>query len=107
MADSGTLCDGLSTALFVMGREKALDFWRQEGGFEAVLVEDSGEGIAPEDLPHIFERFYKGKNAGKDSVGIGLAMAKYILGIQNGQIEAFSEPGKGSRFVFWLYHLVV
>ncbi len=43
VADSGTLCDGLSTALFVMGREKALDFWRQEGGFEAVLVEDSGE----------------------------------------------------------------
>lgn len=77
------------------------------GIYTQLVVEDSGEGIAPEDLPHIFERFYKGKNAGKDSVGIGLAMAKYILGIQNGQIEAFSEPGKGSRFVFRLYHLVV
>ena len=55
----------------------------------------------------IFERFYRGRNAGRDSVGIGLAMAKYILSIQSGQIEAESEPGKGSRFIFRLYHLVV
>ncbi|MCI8505757.1 MAG: HAMP domain-containing histidine kinase [Lachnospiraceae bacterium] len=77
------------------------------GIYTQLVVEDNGEGIAPEDLPHIFERFYSGKNAGKDSVGIGLAMAKYILGIQSGQIEALSEPGKGSRFIFRLYHLVV
>ena len=77
------------------------------GIYTQLVVEDNGEGIAPEDLPHIFERFYKGKNGGKDSVGIGLAMAKHILSIQNGQIEALSEPGKGSRFILRLYHLVL
>lgn len=77
------------------------------GIYTQLVVEDNGEGIAPEDLPHIFERFYKGRNAGKDSVGIGLAMAQHILGIQSGQIEALSEPGKGTRFVFRLYHLIV
>ncbi len=77
------------------------------GIYTQLVVEDTGEGIAPEDLPHIFERFYRGRNAGRDSVGIGLAMAKYILSIQSGQIEAESEPGKGSRFIFRLYHLVV
>ncbi|MCI8549159.1 MAG: HAMP domain-containing histidine kinase [Lachnospiraceae bacterium] len=78
-----------------------------KGIYTQLVVEDTGEGIAPEDLPHIFERFYKGKNGGKDSVGIGLAMAKHILSIQNGQIEALSEPGKGSRFILRLYHLVL
>ncbi|MCI8464386.1 MAG: HAMP domain-containing histidine kinase [Lachnospiraceae bacterium] len=77
------------------------------GIYTQLVVEDNGEGIAPEDLPHIFERFYKGRNAGKDSVGIGLAMAKYILAIQSGQIEVESEPGVGSRFILRLYHLVV
>ena len=77
------------------------------GIYTQLVVEDNGEGIAPEDLPHIFERVYSGKNAGKASVGIALAMAKYILGIQSGQIEAVSEPGKGTRFIFRLYHLVV
>lgn len=77
------------------------------GIYTQLVVEDDGEGIAPEDLPHIFERFYRGKNAGKDSVGIGLAMAKHILGIQKGQIEVASEPGAGTRFIFRLYHLVV
>ena len=64
-----------------------------KGIYTQLVVEDTGEGIAPEDLPHIFERFYKGKNGGKDSVGIGLAMAKHILSIQNGQIEALTGNG--------------
>ena len=77
------------------------------GIYTQLLIEDTGEGIDPEDLPHIFERFYKGKNAGKDSVGIGLAMAKHILNMQNGQVEAESTPGKGSRFILRLYHTVL
>ncbi len=51
-----------------------------------ITITDFGEGIAPEDLPHIFERFYKGKNASIDSVGIGLALAKNIIESENGNI---------------------
>ena len=47
--------------------------------YTVISVEDNGEGIAAEDLPHIFERFYKGKNAGADSVGIGLADRKSVV----------------------------
>ena len=72
-----------------------------------LTVEDNGEGICPEDLPHIFERFYKGKNSGKDSVGIGLAMAKHIINKQGGQIEAESRKGEGTRFHIRLYRKVV
>lgn len=79
----------------------------ERGVYLQLVIEDDGEGIEPEDIPHIFERFYKGKNAGKDSVGIGLAMAKYILNIQNGQIEVESTPGVGSRFFVRFYRRVV
>ena len=58
--------------------------------YTKVDIADNGEGIAAEDMPHIFERFYKGKNACADSVGIGLAMAKTILQSQSADIEAFS-----------------
>ena len=47
--------------------------------YAQIQIRDNGCGIAKEDLPHIFERFYKGKNAGPDSVGIGLAMSGVIL----------------------------
>lgn len=57
-----------------------------------LTIEDSGDGINKEDLPHLFERFYRGKNAKRDSVGIGLAMAREIMLSQNGDILA--ENGK-------------
>ena len=68
-----------------------------------LAIEDSGEGIDPADLPHIFERFYRGKNASPDSAGIGLAMAKAILTGQDGTIEVESTPGRGSRFSLKFY----
>lgn len=86
---------------------RILIYCEERGLYLQLVIEDNGEGIEPEDLPHIFERFYKGKNAGKDSVGIGLAMAKYILNIQNGQIEAESEKGVGSRFFIRLYRNII
>ena len=56
-------------------------------------------GIDKEDLMHIFERFYKGKNSSNDSVGIGLALAKSIIESNSGYIGVESEIGKGSLFI--------
>ena len=51
----GTLCDALSTALFVMGEEQAVSLWHQEGNFELVLVTDDGRVAVTEGLSHLFE----------------------------------------------------
>ena len=75
--------------------------------YTQIILSDTGEGVDAEDLPHIFERFYKGKNSSKDSVGIGLAMAKNIISKQNGTIEAAGEPGKGMTFTIKFYRAIV
>ena len=66
--------------------------------YSEIAIKDDGIGIAKEDLKHIFERFYKGKNSSKDSVGIGLALAKTIIEKENGYIVVESEIGKGTIF---------
>lgn len=78
--------------------------YRQNPLYTEITIEDTGEGIAPEDLPYIFERFYRGKNASSDSVGIGLAMAKNIMLKQRGQIEVESYLKKGSKFKLKFYN---
>lgn len=75
--------------------------------FGQITIKDTGCGIAAEDIPHIFERFYKGKNAGKDSVGIGLALTKAIIEDQHGEISVTSKEGVGSTFVIKLYKTIV
>ncbi len=55
VGDSGVRCDGLSTALFVMGKEKAVEFWRKAGDFEMLLVTESGELFITEGLQETFE----------------------------------------------------
>ncbi len=81
--------------------------WLENPLYSEIRIEDDGEGIAREDLPHIFTRFYKGKNASEDSAGIGLAMARTILERENGLITVDSVPGRGTRFVIRLYKTVV
>jgi signal transduction histidine kinase len=66
--------------------------------YTEIIVSDNGTGIDKEDLPYIFKRFYKGKNANDDSVGIGLAMAKSIINSQNGDIIASSTVNQGTTF---------
>lgn len=61
----------------------------------SVTIEDNGDGIAGEDLPYIFERFYKGKHGSRESVGIGLALARQIILRQNGTIQVQSTEGGG------------
>ncbi|MDT9726821.1 sensor histidine kinase [Xylanibacillus composti] len=71
--------------------------------YARVTVTDSGQGIAKEDLPYVFQRFYRGANAGDDSVGIGLAMAHAIVKKQGGDIIAQNEEGKGATFLLTFY----
>lgn len=66
--------------------------------YSEIMIKDEGAGIDKEDLKHIFERFYKAKNSSKDSVGIGLALAKTIVEKDNGYITVDSEIGKGTTF---------
>ena len=68
-----------------------------------IVIEDNGKGIKKEHLPHIFERFYKADNVSYDSVGIGLAMARQIIRIHDGNIEVESEVDKGTKFTITLY----
>ncbi len=67
--------------------------------FLKITIQDFGEGIAKQDLRHIFERFYKAKNSAQTSVGIGLSFAKTIIEADNGQIAVKSEEGVGTQFV--------
>lgn len=71
--------------------------------YTVIKIRDNGEGIEKEDLHHIFQRFYKGKNASSNSVGIGLALAKEIITRQKGVITVESEVGKGTEFVLKFY----
>lgn len=66
--------------------------------FLRVIISDHGEGIAPTDLRHIFERFYKAKNSTSSGVGIGLAFAKTIIESSNGQVSVSSQLSKGTKF---------
>ena len=73
----------------------------------AVKIEDNGSGIAKEDLPHIFERFYRGRNSSADSVGIGLSLSNTIIEKQKGEILVESEVGEGSVFTIKFYKTVI
>jgi len=72
-----------------------------------VTVSDTGEGIRPQDIPHIFERFYRGDAArsrqrGSSGAGLGLAIARGILHAHGGDIRVESAVGKGTQFTFQL-----
>ena len=71
--------------------------------YTKIIIEDTGPGIEKEDLPHIFERFYKGKNSANSSVGIGLALSRMIIQNQNGSIKVENKKEGGSRFTIKFY----
>ena len=73
----------------------------QEEGSVRVTVKDTGSGISEEDMPHIWERYYKGKHS-ETGTGLGLFICKFIIESHGGRIWAESEPGKGSSFIFTL-----
>lgn len=90
-APGGTIC--------VSANETAL--------YTEISVSDNGEGFTKDDIPHLFERFYKGKNATQGSIGIGLAFSRAIIMAQNGTIAAKNNAEGGAEFVVKFYKTVV
>jgi len=75
--------------------------------FTQIIVSDSGEGFDEDDIPYLFERFYKGSNATSESIGIGLALSRAIISNQNGTIKAENIQGGGARFVIKFYKSII
>ncbi len=75
--------------------------------YTEIVISDEGEGIAKEDMPHLFERFYKGKQNPADSVGIGLSLAQKIIQEQNGTVQVKNGREKGAVFTIRFYKTIV
>lgn len=88
------------------GGEISISF-EENALFTEIIITDNGKGIPKAEIPYIFKRFYKGKNASEDSVGIGLALAQSIITGQNGTIDVKSEVGKGAQFQIKFYKQVI
>lgn len=71
--------------------------------FSEIIITDEGSGIDEKDLPHLFERFYRGKNSTSNSVGIGLALSRQILSKQNATIKAENARSGGAQFTIRFY----
>lgn len=75
--------------------------------YDSIFIKDNGCGISKEELPHIFERFYHGKNSSSDSVGIGLALAKTVMEKEKGTILIKSMENIGTEFEMRFYKYIV
>ena len=71
--------------------------------YSEIIIKDNGTGISPEDLPHIFERFYKGKDSDGKSFGIGLALSRMIITGQGGTVKAQNRKPAGAMFTIRFY----
>jgi signal transduction histidine kinase len=74
----------------------------RDGDVVRITVADTGVGIAPEQLPHLFERYWQARKDDRRGIGLGLSIAKGIVEAHGGRIWAESAPGAGSRFHFTL-----
>ena len=85
------------------GKEKTITYRVfSEGQYACVSVKDNGCGINKEDLPHIFERFYrvdKSRNKNIPGTGLGLSIAKWIIDVHSGSVEVNSVVGQGTEFI--------
>lgn len=79
--------------------------YEQNPLYTEIRIWDEGEGFRKEDIPLLFERFYRGQNACEGGIGIGLALAKEIIERQNGTIRAKNMPGGGACFEIRFYTL--
>lgn len=76
---------------------------KETGIYTEIIIEDNGPGIEPEDIPNLFERFYKGKNSSSDSIGIGLSLARKIIQEQNGTVKVENRISSGAKFTIRFY----
>lgn len=74
--------------------------------YTQIVVADNGGGFAEEEIPRLFERYYKGARAGANSIGVGLALCKKIITSQNGTIKADNTAG-GARFIIKFYKNII
>lgn len=77
--------------------------YEQNPLYTQILIWDNGDGFAGEDIPHLFERFYRGKNAKSGGIGIGLVLSKALIESQNGTISARNLPKGGACFEIRFY----
>lgn len=85
------------------GGQIAIKAYEQPLDFVKVIVSDDGDGISPEELPYVFDRFYrvdKSRNRDRGGAGLGLSIAKSIIQLHGGEIGVDSQLGKGSSFWF-------
>ena len=80
---------------------------RDNSLFTEITVSDGGSGIPQADLPHVFERFYKGSNSDDRSFGVGLALARMIITRQNGTVKAENRKNSGAKFTMRFYKGIV
>jgi signal transduction histidine kinase len=71
-----------------------------QGAFVAISVVDSGSGIAPDQLPHVFERYWRIREGNPSGTGLGLYISQGIVKAHGGELTASSEQGVGSVFRF-------
>ena len=79
---------------------------RSDDAEAELVVEDQGAGISPQDLPHVFDRFWRGRGQQRDGAGLGLAIAESIVNRHGGRIVASNRPEGGARFSARLPRLV-
>ena len=77
--------------------------YEQNPLYTQIQIRDDGKGFAKEDIPHLFQRFYRGKHAAEGGIGIGLSLAKEIIERQNGTIRAENRPEGGACFEIRFY----
>lgn len=75
--------------------------------YTEIVICDTGNGFENDDIPHLFERFYKGKNSSNNSFGIGLALAQAVITTQNGTIKASNRFEGGAKFTIRFYKTTV
>ena len=78
-------------------------YYEENPLYVQIQIWDEGQGFEKEELPHLFERFYRGKHGADSGIGIGLSMAKSIIEMQNGVLRAFNHSDGGACFEIRFY----